>query len=367
MRICVDATSLLLRSAGVKSYTYHWVKALRAQAGEDAVRAFPAIGPLGELHHDRSMLSALQTYPRIALLHGANYVSGVLDAALHGIDLFHASNQVRRAPQRTKLTATIHDLTCWLMPELHTAANVRADQEFADRVLKKADALIAVSENTRQDAIRLLGLPPEKIRTIYSGVDERFFAVSDAEAMRVRQAHGLAKPYVLFVGTVEPRKNLDLLLNAWTGISPDLREAYELVIAGPIGWAAAETGARLRSGLPGVRYLGYFPEADLPGLTKGATMFAYPSLYEGFGFPVAQAMACGVPVLTSDASCLPEVTERWAVLVDPRSEAELCDGLGRLLTSATTRETLARQGRRTAERYRWQQCAQESWELFASV
>ena len=121
--------------------------------------------------------------PRLALLYAARG-SPLLDWTLAGSDVFHASNQVRRAPRGVKLTATIHDLTCWLMPQFHTEGNVRADQSFAEKILKRADGLIAVSENTRQDAIRLLGIAPERIETIYSGVAEEYF---DAQAGAARQ------------------------------------------------------------------------------------------------------------------------------------------------------------------------------------
>src|SRR5208283_4524287 len=113
--------------------------------------------------------------------------------------VFHATNLLRRRPRYAKLTATIHDLTCWLMPEVHTPGNVLADREFADTILRRADGLIAVSENTRQDAIRLLGIAPDRIRTIHSGIAEEYFSAS---------AIARARPYALYVGTIEPRKNL---------------------------------------------------------------------------------------------------------------------------------------------------------------
>ena len=141
--------------------------------------------------------------------------------------------------------------------------------------------------------------------------------------------YGLQRPFVLFVGTIEPRKNVDLLLDAWESLPVALRTQYELVVAGPVGWAAETTVARLRA----VRYLGYVPEPDLAPLTAAAEAFVYPSLYEGFGFPVAQAMAAGVAVITSNVSSLPEVAGNAALLVDPRSQSELRAALVRLLGS----------------------------------
>ncbi len=356
MKIAVDASSILVRSAGVKNYVWHWIRAMRAQAGEQAVEAFPFVGDLGALNHEGSPYGTLGTLWRIGWLYGVN-VPGLpwLDWLHRRCDVFHASNQTRIPPRRMKLTATVHDLTALILPELHTAGNIGADRGFAERILKRADGLIAVSENTRQDAIRLLGVKPERIRTIYSGIPEAFFGAPKLQR---------AKPYVLYLGTIEPRKNLDTLLQAWGALPPDVRGAFDLVVAGPVGWAAPATVERVQREAV---YLGYVPEGQIASLVAGATAFAYPSLYEGFGFPVAQAMAAGVPVLTSSTSCLPEVAGDAALLVDPRSEAEITAGLLRLLTEPSVRERLAAAGPPRAARYRWDTCARESLAYFREI
>ena len=358
MRVLIDATSLLLRSAGVKSYTYYWIRSLRQQAGPGEISSFPYLDDAGHFTHERSVLGPLATYPRLALLYAVNAPGNpMLEWIASRAGVFHVSNQLRRnIPTRPKITATVHDLTCWLMPELHTVANVRADRFFAEHTLKRADALIAVSENTRQDAIRLLGIAPEKIETIYSGIPAAYF---DAAPLR------RARPYALFVGTIEPRKNIEALLDAWSGMR--FRDDFDLVVAGPPGWSSERAMARLKSGEAGVRYLGYVPESEMPALTAGATIFLYPSLYEGFGFPVAQAMAAGVAVLTSDTSCLPEVAGDGALFVDPASTAELRAGIDRLLDSPSLRAELGARGRERARRFRWEECARRSLDFFRRI
>jgi alpha-1,3-rhamnosyl/mannosyltransferase len=356
MRIGIDASPLLLRSAGVKTWTWHWLEHLRkAAAGADVIESFPSLDRRARLVHEGSVLGPLATWPRLALLYGMNYSGFLLDGFARRFDVCHLSNQIRRRPRKARVTATIHDMTCWLMPELHTAANVRADRAFSEQVLRHADGIIAVSENTCRDAIRLLDLAPEKIEVIYSGVSEAFF---DAKP------HMAERHYALFVGTIEPRKNLDTLLDAWSRLKPSLREEFELLVAGPPGWGVERTMARLRSGQGGVRYLGYVSEEDLPSLTAGATVFVYPSLYEGFGFPVAQAMAARVPTLTSNLSSLPEIAAAGAVLIDPRSVDELHRGLELLLTSPSLRAKLARDGFTQAQKFRWETCARRSLEFF---
>lgn len=365
MRIDIDATPLLLRSAGIKSYFYHWIRHLRAAAGGDAIRVFPFLGRFGALTHEESVAGAWSTWPRLGLLYFLNVPGNpAMDLLVSGADLFHCSNQVRVPPRRIPLTATIHDMTCWLMPELHTPANVKADRNFADTVLRKAVGLIAVSENTKRDAVRILDLDPSRVSVIYSGIPEAYFQVTREGVRRIAELYRLDKPYILYVGTIEPRKNLDTLLDAYAQLAPSLRQEVDLVIVGPVGWARPETYRRLTSPAPGVRYLGYIPEHDLPFVTAGATLLAYLSLYEGFGFPVAQAMACGVPVVVSNVSSLPEVAGNAGLQADPRSAAAVRDAIDRLLSSPALRGELGRLGRERARRFRWEVCARESLEFF---
>jgi glycosyltransferase involved in cell wall biosynthesis len=166
------------------------------------------------------------------------------------------------------------------------------------------------------------------------------------------------------VGTIEPRKNLDTLLDAWKQLNPDIRARFDLLIAGPQGWGTEATVERIRAE---AMYLGYVSETELPGLVAGATVFVYPSLYEGFGFPVVQAMAARVPVLTSNTSCLPEITAGAALLTDPRSAFEIANGLTRLLESESERQTLAENGRQRAALFRWETCARQSLEFFHRI
>jgi glycosyltransferase involved in cell wall biosynthesis len=357
MKIAIDASSTLVRSAGVKNYTYHWITHLRRQTGPgDEVTAFPLLHHLGQLNHEGRALSFPAAALRLALLHAVNLLGPTaLDAVIPGADIFHASNLSHHGPRRARLTATVHDLTTFLMPELHASANIRADRTFSEQILRRADGLIAVSENTRQDAIRVLKIPPERIVTIHSGVAQEYFGAA---------ASCRAKPYALYVGAIEPRKNLETLLDAWRLLRPDLREAFELVIAGPMAWASQSTRERINAE---ATYLGYVPEADLPGLIAGAAVFVYPSLYEGFGFPVAQAMAAGAPVITSNTSCLPEITGDAAALVDPRSAREIAEALARLLESETLRAKLSERGRQRAQNYRWETCAAQSLEFFRRI
>ena len=165
------------------------------------------------------------------------------------------------------------------------------------------------------------------------------------------------------MGTIEPRKNIGTLLEAWRALPASLREEFELILAGPPGWDRPMV-ERLRAGAEQGRYLGYVPEDLLAGLTAGATAFVYPSIYEGFGFPVAQALAAGAPVITSNTSSLPEIAGDAALLVDPHSIAEIQAALEKLLLSPSLRTDLRTRGLARARQFTWETCARRSWEFF---
>jgi glycosyltransferase involved in cell wall biosynthesis len=193
MRILIDATPVLLRSVGIKTYLYYWIQHLWQQARNEQILTFPRLDKLAPLNHERSIFMPAQTFRKLARLHLANLSPTLATWLIGKADVFHVSNQIRNPPKNTKLTATIYDLTCRLMPELHTSANIRADESLAKNVLQKADALIAISENTRADAIRLLDLDPQRVQVIYPGVPEVYFGAHPRPADR---------PYVLYVGTI---------------------------------------------------------------------------------------------------------------------------------------------------------------------
>ena len=359
MRITIDASPLLVRSAGVKGYLYHWIRALRANPHGHSIHLFPPLKQVGTLDHEHSLAGSQATRFGLLYLHASRTLPLL---RFLKTDLFHATILTTRPPRQCLLTSTVHDLTCWKMPHVHTAANVAADHQYAESVLKRAHGLIAVSENTRRDLIEILAIPPERVVTIHSGVAPEFFHPQDVLALRER--YHLHKPYVLHVGTIEPRKNLDRLLDGWLALPEDYRQEYDLLFVGPKGWASDATAARIEKHAV---YLGYVPEEHLPALTQGAELLAYPSLYEGFGFPVAQALAAGTPVVTSRSSSLPEIAGEAAVYVDPLDPSSIAGGLRELLDSPERRAELSRAGKRKAEGYRWEICAEKSLRFFEAL
>lgn len=365
MRIVIDGTSLLGTSAGVKNYVYYWIQHLQQAAEPRSIEIFPWIGQLGNLNHRHSLFSRTGTISRLAAINFCNIRGNpALDLLHRRADIFHVSQHLVNPPSRPRLTATIYDFTCWRMPQTHTPQNVAATKAYAERILKKAHGCIAVSEQTRRDAIDILGLPPERVETIYPGIAAEFFDVQALSIKRVITEYRLEKPYILYVGMVEPRKNVEGLLNAYLALPDSLRKEHELVVAGLIGWCSAETKRMLTESRGGIRYIGYVPEKDLPGLTAGACIFAFPSFFEGFGFPVAQAMAAGVPVVTSRDSSLQEISSGAALHVNPYEIEEIRAALEKLLLAPELRAELGKAGRIRAAQYRWERSARQTLDFF---
>ncbi len=369
MRVVIDITPLLIRSAGVKAVVYHWTQAMFAEAAPGEVSVFPALGKLGALNHESSVASRPRTaFALVQWVLNNRYNVPVTELYARPGDIFHATNQIWRPPKGRRLTATLHDVTAWKLPDKHDKGTLVLDHNWLTRVLKPAAGLLAVSQHTRRDAAEVLKLDPDKIKVVYNGVAEPYFTVTREQALAVRNRYGLAKPYVLQVGTIEPRKNTMRLLDAWASLRWELRDFYDLILIGPMGWADEKVQARIKSLPSGVRYLGYVSEADLPALTRGASLLAYPSLYEGFGLPIAQAMAAGVAVLTSNTSSMPEVAGGGARFIDPLSVSDIASALAALLEDKDERARLAAAGRAIAEeRYRWPIVARKSLEFFRSL
>jgi glycosyltransferase involved in cell wall biosynthesis len=367
MRITIDATTLVLPSAGVKNYVYYWLRSLIAAAGQrgDEVKAYPPLlndsMPLDHQRAPKGLLASSLPLVHLSNLRG----SPLLDWLLRGSDLFHCSQHTARRPKGVRATATIFDLSCWTKSETHTPQNIAATKRYAENILKRCDRLIAISNHARQDAHEILGIPLERIRVVYPGVAAEFFDVTDHHAEAVRVAYNLPRSYLLFVGCIEPRKNIRGLIAAYQLLPGDLRRDFPLVIAGPFGWESVAIRPLLAS--EGVRHLGYVPEQFLAALYRGAAALVYPSYYEGFGLPVAQAMAAGIPVITSNCSSLPEVVGDAGLTVDPDSPPALAEALERVLTSPELARELASRGRIRAEAYQWSTAATESLDFFHNV
>lgn len=279
--------------------------------------------------------------------------------------LFHSPNYMV-PPVWGPAVATIHDLSHLRHPQYHPAARVALLHAELPRTLQRASHLITVSEFVRREVIDTLGLPEHRVFAVHNGVDARFAPLSAAQTRPVLSGLGLVHgSYLLCVATIEPRKNIDTLLDAYLALPAALRERVPLVVAGASGWNSEALHRRLRDAAPqGVRYLAYVPEASLPALYAGARAFALASFYEGYGLPVIEAMASGVPVVVSDAASLPEVAGPDALRVNPHDADAWRQALLRAVDDAAWRSICIASGLQRAQAATWQQCVTRTVDVY---
>jgi len=359
------------RSAGISRYTDRMLSSLGPLLDGDRCAVF--VGP--NVPADAPALAGLQVIrtplpthrPIVRIL----WEQLALPLALRrwGADLLHAPAYVAPLASPCPTVVTFHDLSFYLMPRAFNRQNRLYLQAFSQWAARRARRLIAVSEHTRQDLIRLLGVPPARVDVVYNGVDDCFRPEPDARRIeRFRQEKGLPARFLLYLGTIEPRKNVPGLLRAYA----EARRrglADPLVIAGGRGWGD-ERIAQLLDQLDlrsSVTLTGFVASDERPLWYNAATLFAFPSYYEGFGLPVVEAMACGTPVVSSDRSCLPEVIGDAGVLVDPDDPSAWAAALVMVVRDAALRHDLAARGIERARRFTWKAAARATLQTYRTA
>ena len=282
--------------------------------------------------------------------------------------LFHAMEHLLLPLKNVPTVLTVHDLIFRYLPEHHKPLNRWYLNWTMPLYCRRAGHIIAVSEATRRDIIDAYHIPPEKISVIYEAADPRFEPQLRAVVEATRTRYHLPEQYLLYVGTIEPRKNLTRLLKVWEPLY-QAREVPALVITGQRGWLSADFSAALENSpaRTGVILTGYVQDGDLPALYSGAMAMVFPSLYEGFGLPPLEAMACGTPVLCSNASSLPEVVENAALTFDPTDEEAMAQALQQIARDTALRAMLKERGLCQAARFSWERAAQETMCVYEKV
>ncbi|MDO8669333.1 MAG: glycosyltransferase family 1 protein [Candidatus Buchananbacteria bacterium] len=285
-----------------------------------------------------------------------------IDKIIGGVDVFFMPNiNFSALSNDCRKIITVHDLSYLRYPQFWTLKSRFWHQVLtAKRIIQEADAVIAVSENTKQDLIDLLSINPEKIKVIYEGVDQKFQIITNqVELDRVQKKYKLPGKFILYLGTLEPRKNIESLIEAFSKLKTD----HYLVIGGGVGWKAKRI-IKLAKASNKIKIIGYVDEIDKRGLYNLADLFVYPSYYEGFGLPLVEAMACGVPVIGGSNSSQVEVVSGAGLLVDPYNINDIVKAMEFILGDQVLREKLVRSGLDNIKKYNWQQTAKETLELF---
>ncbi|MBI4789825.1 MAG: glycosyltransferase family 4 protein [Chloroflexi bacterium] len=371
MRIAIDLSPAIHQKAGLGRYARTLAEHLVAQDHANEYVAFA---------HGRFTADALS--PELRALPRANvpldarpwrmgvwlaHALGVsLDRALPRVDVFHATEHLLPPLKKAKTVFTLHDLIFRLFPEYHLPLNHWFLTNTMPHFLRRAGAIIAVSECTKRDAITNYQLPPDKITVIYEGVNPALKPITDpgciAEA-RARYAKNLR--FVLFLGTIEPRKNIPALLDALQ-VLRGRGLPHRLLIAGRKGWLYHGVFEHVRrTGMETeVDFLDHVPDEDLPALFAACDAFVFPSLYEGFGLPPLEAMACGAPVICSNTSSLPEVVGDAALLVNPRDVGEIAGAIERVVRDTALKNELRVKGLAQAAKFSWERAARETLSVY---
>ena len=364
MLIGIDASrATVARRTGTETYSLHLIRGLIGLGQAHHLRLYTNGQPPDGLFWEGAAPSNAELrsipFPRLwtHLRLSAEMVArppDLLFVPAHVLPLIH--------PRRS--VVTVHDLGYLHYPGAHRPADRRYLDWSTRWNARQATAVLADSAATRADLVRAYGVEPGKIHVVYLGRDESLAPVRDISALAaVRARYGIHERYLLYVGTLQPRKNLARVIDAFARLSgPPALAGVQLVLAGKRGWLYDDLfGRGERLNLQGrVLFPGYIEDADLPALLSGALAFVFPSLYEGFGIPVLEAGACGVPVITSNTSSLPEVAGDAALLVDPHDVDAIAEAMYRLVTDEALRADLVRRGLENVKRFSWEKCARET-------
>jgi len=364
MHVTIDYTPAIRQRAGIGRYTRNLVSALAQTDRENRytlfcrgqgadVAGWPANFDVRTTPVSDRLLTA--AWHKLRLPFPVERLSGKSD-------IFHSTDFTLPPLAAALGVATIHDLSFLRLgehadPGLRDYLNARVPKTVA-----QAKRVLADSESTQRDLMELLGTPAGKISVVYAGVEERFQPVNDPKRLeQVRSRYQLPDQFVLFVGTIEPRKNLKRLISAYAKMRHETALPHKLIISGAKGWLYEGVFEQVRlEGLTGgVLFPGFVADEDLPALYTLASLFVFPSLYEGFGLPPLEAMACGTPVVASNNSSLPEVLGTAALFVDAHDTASIAQAMVRVLSDKSLSARLSRLGRAQATRFTWQAAAEQ--------
>lgn len=286
------------------------------------------------------------------------------------VDAYHGPNYILPILSDKPLIQTVYDTTIFANRGWYKPISRYRVQKLLSLSAKRADIIITGSENSKKDITAILGILEEKIKVIYIGVDEEYRVIDDPGKLNlVRAKHNISKKFILHVGSMNPRKNIPRLIEAYSKLPSEVSGEYELVLVGENSWRSDEIFGKIEQlGLKGsVICTGVVEDDDLPLLMNAASLLVFPSLYEGFGIPPLEAMACGVPVVASRASSIPEVVGDAALLFDPYNVEEMTASICEVLTDKELRDDLVRRGFERAKVFSWRKAAQETLAVYSEM
>jgi glycosyltransferase involved in cell wall biosynthesis len=367
MRIGLDGIPLANLKTGIGHYTFELACALAHRAAADEFELVSPFPFLPELSRQTLPRNLHLEEARVNLLSQRWWAVGLpFHLKRAGYALFHGTNYDIPLWNRCPTVVTIHDLSVLLLPGMHERRIARRARRRLHIMARHATMIIAATESGKRELCEHLGVEPQRVAVTPYAPRRSFRPLPAEQTAEVRRRLNIADEFLLFVGTIEPRKNLITLIRAYEEILRASRQPPQLVIAGKEGWLTDELFAHIkRAGLEdSLRFTGYIAEADLAALYSSCTAFIYPSLYEGFGLPPLEAMSCGAPVITSRIGSITEVVGQAAYLVEPTDTVELARSIIKLLEDEGARERLRVAGRERAAQFTWEKTAERTLEIY---
>jgi len=288
----------------------------------------------------------------------------------HKIDVYHGPNYVLPYFTNIKTVLTMYDMISFLPDNWYKPLARARVQKLITISSKKANKIITGSENSKRDIIKILGVPEKKVRVIYIGIDDMYKSINNRHRMdSVKTRYNIAGRFILHVGSLNPRKNIPRLIEAYSRLPQDILREYQLVIAGKRSWGADEIFTKVKQLRleDKVVFTGFVEDNDLHLLMSAASLLVFSSLYEGFGIPPLEAMACGVPVVASNTSSIPEVVGDAALLLNPYNVEEIADAMYRALTDEQLRNELRQKGFERVNQFSWEKAAKETLVVYNEV
>ena len=385
MRIGIDARSILnpekSAPSGVAHYVYHLIKNLLEIDKENQYVLF-----FDFKVRDRDVKKFTRPNVKIKFFPFSDYkkylpgayseILGMATYTREKLDVLHSASPLYRVPAsyRRKVITTFYDFAPYRVPELFPKLSSAKIKTLYSFMAKKSDRIIAVSQSTKSDAKELLNYPEDKIDMVYNGIDKRFFEESVLSSETLKKDYNIKDKYILFLGTLEPRKNLTRVLEAFSkfksnSVDKGRRFDYQLVVAGKRGWLVEEYFQIVEDlGIKDeVIFTGYVGGDDLKPLYSYAEFFVMPSLYEGFGQTVVEAMACGAPAIVSKISSIPEIAGDSVYYVNPYDTEGIAKAMKELAGDENLRGALSARGKEQAKKFSWEKCARETLEVYKSI
>lgn len=366
MNIGFDVTVLVgNKRTGIANYVYSLIQALLkidkennyTLLGITSLKAYPYLRNLKFVNAPNANLKAYRMPSK--LFHRIFAIWQTLqfppiEWLTGSIDVFHSFDWFCPSSKKAKIIATIFDVTPLTHPEWHTPGNIEQHTRRLKNIQKQADLIITISQASKKDIVEVLKINPEKIFVAYPGVDrKRFYPIKNKDLLsKVLKKYNLRPGYILFVGTWYPHKNITRLIKAYKILRRQKKFKQNLVLVGKKNKKAR----RIKLGKD-IILADYIPKKDLPFIYNGASVFVFPSLYEGFGMPVIEAMACGCPVITSSTNSLPEAAGTAAILIDPYNIKDITRGIEKILVDTRLSNNLCQRGLEQAKKFTWEKCA----------